>query len=217
MESDGSLTTWAREIYSPDTRRREEAARQIWLRFAERLRALVRRRLDPRVLRRAGDDDVVQGLFASYFAAEPGPSGPPRNRAELWRALVHFTMCQVANTAEHHRALRRDVRREAPPADDRGVPSDSADLRELGPEAAAIAREEFARLLAVLPEDLQEVLALRLEGHTNAEIAARLGRVERTVELKMRTIRELLRPHVEPSSRPDEPPPTNASRQGRIE
>src|SRR5450759_334728 len=93
----GSMTRYARDLYAPEVARREEAARQIWVRFAARLAAEVRRRLDPRVLRRAGDDDVVQSLFASFFAAAPGPAGPPRNRAELWRLLVHFTVCKVAN------------------------------------------------------------------------------------------------------------------------
>ena len=78
----------------------------------------------------------------------------------------------------------------------------------MGPEDEAVAREEFARLLAVLPEDLQRVFALRLEGYTNAEIGAQVGRVERTVELKMKTIRALLRPHLDgtPSAGPASPP-----------
>ena len=43
-------------------------------------------------------------------------------------------------------------------------------------------------------------LRLRLEGYTNAEIAAQIGRVERTVELKLRTIRGLLAPHLRTGS-----------------
>ena len=152
---------------------RQEAARQLWLRFAGRLRGVVRRRLDPRILRKAGgESDVLQSLFASFFAATPGPDGPPRSRAELWRLLVCFTMRKVANTADRHRAARRDVRRVQPLGD--------FDSRRGGPvfgtpRAEAIAREEFDRLLAVLPEDLQKVFALRLEGYTVAEEIARPG------------------------------------------
>jgi hypothetical protein len=50
-------------------------------------------------------------------------------------------------------------------------------------------------LLALLP-DFQRVLALRLEGYTVAETAARRGRVDRTVELKLRAIRGMLAPHL---------------------
>jgi DNA-directed RNA polymerase specialized sigma24 family protein len=204
VDAEGSLTRYARELHSPEAHRREEAARQLWLRFSARLAAEVRRRLDPRILRRAGLDDLLQGLFADFFAAPPGPDGPPRSRAEIWRLLVHFTMCTVANAADYHRARRRDVRREQPlgeiPAGadgSRPQPFEPRDLRRLDPADEAVARIEFARLLGALPDDLREVLVMRLEGYTNAQIASHIGRVERTVELKMRTIRGLLRDHLE--------------------
>ena len=201
MDTEGSLTRWAHELHTLDAPRREEAARQLWLHFAERLRAVVRRRLDARILRHAGEDDVLQSLFASFFAAAPGPDGPPRSRADLWRLLVHFTLCKVANTAHRHRARRRDVRRERPLDDvaaDAGLAwAEPEGPRWMSPEDEAVVREEFDRLRAVLPEDLRRIFALRLEGYTNGEIAAQLGRVERTIELKLRAIRGLLRPHLE--------------------
>jgi DNA-directed RNA polymerase specialized sigma24 family protein len=206
MKSQGSLTRYAFQMQSPDAALRAEAARQIWLRFAVRLRDVVRHRLDPKVLRRAGEDDVVQSIFASFFTAPPGPGGPPRSRADLWRLLVHFTLCKVANTAEHHRAQRRDVRREQPlegAAAQGFARSEPEDPRWMSPEDEAVAREDFGRLRALLPEDLRPVFDLRLEGSTNAEIAAQIHRVERTVELKLRAIRGLLEPHLEfPPPRP---------------
>jgi RNA polymerase sigma factor (sigma-70 family) len=204
MGAEGSLTRFGRELYSSDAPRREEAARQLWLRFSGRLEAEVRHRLDARIIRRAGMEDVLQSLFAGFFAAAPGPDGPPRNRAELWRLLVHFTMCKVANTADYHRAKRRDLRREVALGDIKSDANESAprlsepeNFRELDPGDEAIARMEFVRLLDLLPDDLREVFVMRLEGYTNAQIAAQIGRVERTVELRMRTIRALLRPHLE--------------------
>jgi RNA polymerase sigma-70 factor, ECF subfamily len=202
---DGSLTRFAHEVYSPDPILRDEAARQLWLRFSDRVATVVRRRLDPRILRRVGLEDVMQSLFADYFAAGPGSNGPPRDRDELWRRLVRFTLYKVANTADRHHAARRDVRREQlvgdhPPA------VEPADFRHPAPDEEAAAREEFARLLDVLPDDLRRVLALRIEGYSNAEIAAEIGRVERTVELKLRTIRSLLRPHLRDVLPPDHEP-----------
>ncbi len=52
MSSVGSLTWYVQELRSPDGRQRDEAARIIWERFYPRLRLLVRRHLDPRILRR---------------------------------------------------------------------------------------------------------------------------------------------------------------------
>lgn len=192
---DGSLTRIAHEVYSPDPVLRDEAARQLWLRFSDRIATVVRRRLDPRILRRVGLEDVMQSLFADYFAAGPGSGGPPRDRDELWRRLVRFTLYKVANTADRHLAGRRDVRREQL-VGDHPSPVEPVDFRHRAPDEEAAAREEFARLLDVLPEDLRRVLALRIEGYSNARIAAEIGRVERTVELKLRTIRSLLRPHL---------------------
>jgi RNA polymerase sigma-70 factor (ECF subfamily) len=202
MENPGSVTRYAFEMHSPDAARREEAARQLWLRFAERLRGVVRRRVDPRILRRASEDDLLQSLFASFFTAPPGPSGPPRSRADLWRLLVHITLCKVANTVDRHFAARRDVRRDPGLAKARPEGSGSAlreieDPRWICPQDAALAREEFERLRALIPDDLRLVFDLRLEGYTNAEIAQQINRVERTVELKLQAIRGLLAPHLD--------------------
>jgi DNA-directed RNA polymerase specialized sigma24 family protein len=200
MESPGSVTRYAFDMHSPDAARREEAARRIWLRFSARLRGLVRSRLDPRILRRAGEEDVLQSLFASFFAAPAGAGGPPQSRADLWRLLVHFALCKVVKNADYHRAQRRDVRRERSLNDtpDAGfAPTEPEDLRWIGPEDEAAAREEFDRLRNLVPEDLLPVFDLRLEGYTNAEIARRIERVERTVELKLRAIRSVLTPHLD--------------------
>ncbi len=201
-----SLTRFGLDLHSPDPRRREEAARQLWLVFAERLGAIVRRRLDPRLRRRVGVEDLVQSLFASFFAAPPPRDGRTRSREDLWRLLVHIAVCKVANAADWNRAQRRDVFRERPfPSAGPGTEAwEPEDFRLAGPEAEVVAREEFDRLLRILPEDFQQVFALRLEGYTNAEIAAEIGRVERTVELKLRAIRGLLLPHLDPLARESE-------------
>jgi DNA-directed RNA polymerase specialized sigma24 family protein len=127
-------------------------------------------------------------------------------------------MCKVANTAERHRAARRDHRRERRLEDLGAAAGDSQprafepeDPRGLDPADEVVARLEFTRLLGVLPDDLRAVFVMRLQGYTNAQIAAEIGRVERTVELKMRTIRALLRPHLKDVSPPPGDEPTSNS------
>ena len=52
--------------------------------------------------------------------------------------------------------------------------------------------EQFQRLLARLPSDELRAIALgKMEGHTNAEIAARLGCTEKTVERRLGLIRSV--------------------------
>jgi DNA-directed RNA polymerase specialized sigma24 family protein len=64
--------------------------------------------------------------------------------------------------------------------------------REPSPAFAAQVAEEFSRLLDLLgEEELRSIARWKLEGYTNAEIAARLGCRERKVERKLRVIRGL--------------------------
>jgi DNA-directed RNA polymerase specialized sigma24 family protein len=62
--------------------------------------------------------------------------------------------------------------------------------QEPTPEFAAQAAEEYQRLLTILPHaDLRAVAQWKMEGYTNAEIAAKLGCVARSVERKLGIIR----------------------------
>jgi DNA-directed RNA polymerase specialized sigma24 family protein len=55
------------------------------------------------------------------------------------------------------------------------------------------------RLLAKLPtEELRAIALARLEGHTNAEIAARQGCTLATVERRLRLIRAVLKEELRP-------------------
>jgi DNA-directed RNA polymerase specialized sigma24 family protein len=64
--------------------------------------------------------------------------------------------------------------------------------REPTPELAAQVADEYQRLLAKLPNVEMRVIAQRkLEGYTNAEIAARLGCGQATVERRLGEIRKV--------------------------
>jgi RNA polymerase sigma-70 factor (ECF subfamily) len=187
------------DLRAPDSRVRDEAARRLWERFAPRLRALARRRLDPKIRVREDENDIIQSLFRSFFAAQQGQGYPLQSREELWRLLVWMTLCKVANAAHHHQRARRDVRRERPvaPRNDplksgRDRPADVQDHRVLSPEDEVISRLELARMLLRLRKDQRQIIAWKLEGYTNAEIGRKIDRTERTVEIKLRLIREVL-------------------------
>ena len=65
-----------------------------------------------------------------------------------------------------------------------------APAHEPSPELAALMAEECRRLFEALPdESLRQVAALRLEGYTDREIAARLNCGLSTIERRLRTIR----------------------------
>jgi DNA-directed RNA polymerase specialized sigma24 family protein len=61
------------------------------------------------------------------------------------------------------------------------------------PELAARMAEECQRLLDALPEELRQAAVLKMEGHSNEEIAVRLGLADRPVKRRLEAIREVWR------------------------
>jgi DNA-directed RNA polymerase specialized sigma24 family protein len=200
MSSVGSLTLCIHHLRSPDCYQRNEAARIIWERFAAPLQALVRRHLDSRIRRREDEDDILQSMYACLCSGQLEGKAAPASREELWKLMARITMCKVVNTAHRHRAARRDVRRErAEPAGSAGQNSlfprwmlEHIARAEPSPEEKLIVVDELHRILQGLTEELRQIVLWKLDGFTNAEIAAMIGRTPRCVELKMQLIRRRL-------------------------
>jgi len=200
MSSVGSLTRYVHELRSPDQRMRDEAARIIWERFCPRLKILVRRHLDSRILRREDEHDILQSMFASFYQGQAMGQKAPSSREELWKLLVRITMCKVVNTAHRHTADRRDIRRERgdvkQDAGDSMFPQwmlEHVDRSQPSPQERIVVVEEVQRLLNQLPEDLRQIVVWRLEGFTNLEISKIIGKTVRSVELKLQLIRTRLK------------------------
>jgi hypothetical protein len=199
LSSAGSMTRALVDLRSADPGVRDDAAHRLWERFAPRLCDLARRRLNPRIRAREDENDIVQSMFRHFFEDQRADRYALHGREELWRLLVRMTLCKVANAAHYHQRGCRDVRRERSPAPSGRMPENADDrdvrivpFRGLSPEEEAISRIELARILLLLDEGLRQLIVWKLEGDTNAEIARKIRRTERTVELKMRLIREIL-------------------------
>jgi RNA polymerase sigma factor (sigma-70 family) len=205
MPDPNSLTRWVAALQSPDLPVRDEAARRIWQEFAGELHALVRRRLNAQILAREDEHDVVQCIFESFFRVHSKRRYPLREAGELERLLTSIALRKIANTIARHTAGRRNVWRERSLAmldlADESVPRLHVrveDNQAIGPEDQAHRSIELARIVGLLPEDLREILRWRLEGFTNAEIGRRINRTTRTVEMKLKRIRQALvqDPHI---------------------
>ena len=109
------------------------------------------------------------------------------DRNDLWQILVVITERKAIDLMRREKRQRRDEGRVRSLAE-------AAEILDPGPdpEFAALVAEECARLLASLgDESLRRVALLKLEGHTNREIAEQIGCIEQTVERKLRSIRQL--------------------------
>jgi RNA polymerase sigma-70 factor, ECF subfamily len=171
----------------------DDAAREVFRRFARQLLALVRRQLERRLAHKADPEGVVQSAFKSFFVRHREGKLEVGSWNALWGLLTLITLRKCADRAEYHRAARRDVRREASAAEGEGLPPLLALDRQPSPHEAAVLAETVEQLFRAADADERPVLELSLQGYTAAEVSLQLGRALRTVH----RLREQLRRRLE--------------------
>jgi DNA-directed RNA polymerase specialized sigma24 family protein len=195
MSSTGSITHWISQLKAGD----QAAAQKLWEGYFQRLVALARKKLRGIPRRAADEEDVALSAFDDFCrCAEQGRFPQLSDRDDLWQVLVVLTDRKAIRLVHHERRQKRGggaaqgectVLR---PHRSSAVQAELQQIRgqEPTPEFAAEVAEECQRLLARLgDEELRSVALWKMEGYTNAEIAAKLGCVPRTVERKLRVIR----------------------------
>ena len=164
-------------------RGQDDAATALYLRYAKRLRALVKAQRGADLAARVDPDDIVQSVFRTFFrrAAEGHYDVPPGD--ELWKLFLVIALYKVRDTAAFHRADKRDVGRTVVGADvDRSVAGRLRSGSGRDEEALTILQLVIDEILAKLPPAHRRIVELRVEGHEVADIAAQTGRAKRSVE-----------------------------------
>ena len=165
----------------------EEAATQLYLRYAKRLYTLVRRQSWPGLARREDADDIVQAVFAAFFqGVRNGQYDVPPDEV-IWKLLLVIALNKIRACGNFHHAACRDIR----------LTRGGDALEEASPAQTSEAEVSFLRL--VIEEALQErpphqaqMIGLRIEGYEIADIAARTGRSRRSVERVLQEFRQQL-------------------------
>jgi RNA polymerase sigma factor (sigma-70 family) len=196
MPGDKSLTVLVERLMAGDT----SAAQPLWESCYPRLIKLARKHLRGVPRRAADEDDVVLSAFDSFCrGAFQGRFPRLDDRDALWGLLVTITVRKAADLANHARRKKRgggDVRGDSVVANStsHGPGMDAFPSKVAAPELAAELAEEFERLLGRLTghAHLREIALLKMEGHTNEEVAARLGCAAVTVERRLSKIRKIL-------------------------
>jgi RNA polymerase sigma-70 factor (ECF subfamily) len=169
----------------------QAAAVLVVQKYSRRLIGLAASRLPTPVRAKEDEDDAVQSAFKSFFNRQKKGEFEPEDWDELGTLLTYLTVCKVDRRIRKYLAGKRDVRREASaaPRDDDGPSWDAAGPDPTADEKAA-AEDTLRELLKKLDPTDQEILTLRLQGFQVAEIAARVGKDERTIYRVLASVRE---------------------------
>jgi RNA polymerase sigma-70 factor (ECF subfamily) len=167
----------------------QDAATQLYLRYARRLHALAQSQCSRELARQVNAEEIVQSIFGSFFrGASQGYYDVPAGE-ELWKLFLVIALNKIRAKANYYRSGKRDVRRaihderlEDQPAS-RGGKND-ADL--------AFLHVTVEEALSRLPLKYRQLVMLRIDGYEVAEIANQVGRSQRTVERLLQQARERL-------------------------
>ncbi len=197
MSSAGSVTLWIGRLQAGDPL----AAQELWERYFRRLVGLARQKLHGTPRGAADEEDVALSAFDSFCrGADEGRFPQLHDRDDLWQLLVAITAHKAIDLVRHEGRQKRGggaVLDEAALVDPGCGGAEVSGLdqilgKEPSPEFAFQVAEECQRLLQCLGDDtLRSVALWKMEGYSNDEIAARLGRAPRTVARKLRRIRAL--------------------------
>ncbi len=178
--SDESVSLWIEGIKEGD----QDAARELWDRYFQRLVTLGRRVLRSTPKRAADEEDVALSAFKSFCMAAKKERFPKLNdRDDLWKLLMTITVRKAFRTTRKEGKVS---------SDEQSFIQDQLAAAQPSEEFVQQLDEEIEHLLAGLKDgSFRDVAIFKLEGFTNAEIAEKLGKSISFVERKLKILREV--------------------------
>ena len=162
----------------------QEAAWDLIAYYGPKLRRIVRRRLPDSLRSKFDSIDFVQQAWKSVFLGRAKLD--KIESEEQFLAYLRGMLANKVNEEIRHRGTAKcNVHRER--ALDGNRPMSSEDPT---PSQIATARETWFRLLDSEGETEQSIVQLRYEGHSQKEIAEKLGVHENTVQRKLKALFE---------------------------
>jgi RNA polymerase sigma-70 factor (ECF subfamily) len=190
MTANGDFQNFVSRLRAGD----EQAAVEVFNRFAHRLIALARLRLRAAVRAKEDPEDVVQSAYRSFFGRHRRGQFEIDSWDDLWGILTVITVRKCGRRMSYFHAARRDVAREVQALDARDSNIGwEAVAREPTPAEAAMLAETVQGVLCNLDTEGRKILELHLQGCDAAEISAQVGYSTRTVRRTLDRIRHQLR------------------------
>jgi DNA-directed RNA polymerase specialized sigma24 family protein len=171
------------------------AQEKVWEQFFPQLVALARQRLAGARMAEGDEEDVALSVLNSFFAGAAENRFPDlRGSDNLWRLLSWMTHRKVIDWLGHHgRQKRQAVGESALQHFPGSTPNGMAQVADPNPspDLEVILIDELRRLVRLLPDNMQTVATLKMDGFSNLEIAEHLGCSLATVERRLKMIREI--------------------------
>lgn len=161
----------------------QEAATELFRRYASRLAALARKHLSTNLAARIDPEDVVQSAYRSFFTNTRDGRYEFRRGGDLWQLLARITLHKVQHHVKRVTAQKRAAAREQTFGSEdslAGIPARGRG-EETSPLEAAVLTDLLQQLMCGLEAPERRILELRLQGHELEEIAAATGLSRRTV------------------------------------
>jgi RNA polymerase sigma-70 factor (ECF subfamily) len=172
-----------------------DAATKLFRRYAKRLITLAHRRLSPQMRQKVDPEDVFQSAMRSFLTRQAsGKLSQPVDWDNLWSMLVMLTLRKCGRRIEFFHRAQRDIDREmgeTPPFEQSDENRQLA-TDEPSPAEAAELADTVEQLLDHFQGKHRDAVALLLDGHSPAEISARLECTERMVYRVMDRVKQWL-------------------------
>ncbi|MDH3718997.1 MAG: sigma-70 family RNA polymerase sigma factor [Planctomycetota bacterium] len=190
--------SWVRHLVEGD----ERVVAEFWDRYGARLQRLADKHLASRLQRRLGPEDIVQSACRTFLRRAQRGEFHLSDVESLWRLISAITLTKVRQKARYHSRDKRAFDREVHPnADTDSQPGleQYVSTGEPSPEEAAEFADQLEHLLSEMDEEEKQLVQLKLQNHTNLEIADHLGCSERTVRRILSRVKSRLRKALEES------------------
>jgi RNA polymerase sigma factor (sigma-70 family) len=177
----------------------QEAARELYDRYSDAVRRVVRLRLEERLRRQYDSADFVQSVWFSFFRTPAQDYTFPTPEA-LVAFLAQMASNKVSDTRRKSLGTQRrgDGREES--LDATPAPGQDQVLGETlaapthTPSQYIMANERWQHLVDGLPPGHRRILEMLREGHSYAEIADLLGMDRKIIQRLINRLREIAFP-----------------------
>jgi RNA polymerase sigma factor (sigma-70 family) len=173
----------------------QDAARQVYERYSQRLVALASQRLDKRLGAKVDPESVMQSVMQSFFDGQAKEEYVIDSWAALYGLLSKVTVRKALNRNRLHRQRKRNERLDAQ-GNERPAPVAFEDFqaacREPGPAQLAELRDLIESGLGKLNPTDRKIIESFLDTGSSEETALQFGVSTRTVQRVVKMFREYL-------------------------